>query len=438
MGIKDMVNYWNEKVLHEELTNDLLDEEPEDAGKNHSQSSLWSDIIFVPEGQERDSLTNWNFWDKFGDTWKYELEDFEDVHTTINSAIHFDTDIQEVFWKISLEYPLNRKEPSLLDLLRNLPVWDSPDIFLDSTEDFDMRYQRTKSTKKAIWNDSHKFGKPWKIPNGDGTEYPPKQVCVMKVFWKICLNKKLSEKEPSHASIVLNLPVSEWPGVCTDNWTNLQDEKYKPHDSELEDPVDIFNEFKDVFYQEERVPLKKKIKVKRNRNTSATDDWLHCEKFGKQWANPSEDEERKYFSSFKQKKTNDVDVPKLFWEIALDERCCRKDMNHAELTTNFPAWFGPDVFEDCWDSPDILESKVIDQKKNKHKDPLNIFKTWRKIFSDFFNFPKKKKIKTKNISNNEDLYKDWFVNVLNEKKIKEKITAGRYLHFTYRVYKQED
>merc|ERR1711872_148695 len=41
LQIKDMVNYWNEKVLHEELTNNLLDEEPADAEKNSSQSSLW-------------------------------------------------------------------------------------------------------------------------------------------------------------------------------------------------------------------------------------------------------------------------------------------------------------------------------------------------------------------------------------------------------------
>jgi len=411
-------NYWNEKVSNEKLNILLLNEET----KNADKSKFSSDIIFVNEGQEKDVLTNWNIWDKFGEIWNFDHEDIVD-HVEKDHSIHCDIDIQEVFWKISLDVALNKQEPTLLELLKNLPVWESPDIFLDSSvETFNSNIEM-----KTEWNDSHKFGQPWIIADiVDDDDYPTKQVCVMKVFWKICLNKKLAIREPRHSSIIFNLPVFDWPGISMENWTKPLDENDEQNQSKQVDHIDDFTEFKHVFDEENQVAFENKMNgIRPNQEPK---DWIHCKKFGKYWDNLPEDEESSHVACLKQNETSDVDVLSLFWEITLDESCCTKDKKYSELTTNFPAWFGPDVFEDCWDLSNISETLVVHQKKSNSKDPLNIFKSWRKIFSEFVNCQKMNRMKMKITSNSEEIFKDWFSNVVNGRASKRKFPSEqRYL-----------
>ena len=121
----------------------------------------------------------------------------------------------------------------------------------------------------------------------------------------------------------------------------------------------------------------------------------------------------------------------VFWKISLDENCCMKDQKQSELTKHFPAWFGPDVFEDPWDFTDFsytYDSKDLKQNKNKPKDPINIFKSFRKVFSELVNYQRKEKDeKMLNLSilGDEDIFQDWFVNVLNASKLKRNIQPDK-------------
>ena len=86
-------------------------------------------------------------------------------------------------------------------------------------------------------------------------------------------------------------------------------------------------------------------------------------------------------------------------------------MKHSELTKHFPAWFGPDVFDDSWDLLDFSNSydnKVLNANKNKPKDPINIFKSCRKVFSELLNYEKKEKVEIMldlNVSEGEDIFR---------------------------------
>jgi hypothetical protein len=104
-----------------------------------------------------------------------------------------------------------------------------------------------------------------------------------------------------------------------------------------------------------------------------------------------------------------------------------KDKKQSELTKHFPAWFGPDVFEDSWDFTDFsytYNNKVLNHNKNKHKDPINIFKSFRKVFSELVNYQRKEKDEimfNSNTYKEEDIFQDWFVNVFYTSKLKRNI-----------------
>ena len=409
------------------------------------KSSLDVDVIFVPPGQEKDVLTNWNVWDKFGETWDDEYKDSgdDDEDGVKISEKHKDINIQEVFWSISLSLCLSRKEPSLLNMIRNLPVGDSPDIFLNSSDKVTIKKQTKDTAKDPInifksirhifnestknirqtkysyypksmtsdadnitnWNNSHKFGQQWdsaKVEDKGDTALENKYVCIVNVFWKICLDEKLSRREPCHSNIMFNLPVRDWPDVMTDKWEMSAAGIGKFSKKTQKDPVTIFKSFRHIFCEPE------------------TEDWIHIEKTGNQWEFPVEHEETlEYVSKKRKDTTSDVDVMEVFWKISLDENFCIENMKHSVITKHFPAWFGPDVFEDSWDFSDFSDSfdnKVLNENTNKPKDPVNIFKSCRRVFFELLNYQKKEKVEimlNQNISEEEDIFQDQFVNVLN-------------------------
>ena len=252
---KNNSDFRGEKDLTDSLMILLLDDE----ASILPQTSPDLDVIFVSRGQEKDVLTNWNVWDKFGETWDDEYKDLCDDDDVRISETHKDTNIQEVFWSISLSLHLSRREPSLLSVIRNLPVWDSPDIFLDSSDKVTIKKQTKDTAKDPVnifksirhifneptknirqtkysyyaksissdsenlsnWKNSHKFGQPWdsaEVEDKVDATLDNKNVCIVKVFWKICLDKKLSRREPCHSNVLFNLPVRYWPDVMTDNW----------------------------------------------------------------------------------------------------------------------------------------------------------------------------------------------------------------------------
>ena len=105
-----------------------------------------------------------------------------------------------------------------------------------------------------------------------------------------------------------------------------------------------------------------------------------------------------------------------------------KDRKQSELIKHFPVWFGPDVFEDSWDFSDTYNNRVCTQIKNKPKDPINIFKSFRKVFSGIVNYQKKEKVEimlNSNISEEEDIFQDWFVNVVNASKLKRNMLPDK-------------
>ena len=61
------------------------------------------------------------------------------------------------------------------------------------------------------------------------------------------------------------------------------------------------------------------------------------------------------------------------------------------------------------------------ENKNKPKDPINIFKSFRKVFSELVNYQRKEKdekMLNLNILGEEDIFQDLFVNVLNASNLK--------------------
>ena len=122
------------------------------------------------------------------------------------------------------------------------------------------------------------------------------------------------------------------------------------------------------------------------------------------------------------KDDHDEDVMKIFWDISQDEKVCILKRSHLEIDDNFPSWFGPDAFEDIWDSSKYGLNEGLQKRKNKVKDPINIFKKFRKMFYDIVNYPEKSKVipKVTKCTSVEDIFSDSFVNVFNSGILKRK------------------
>ena len=100
----------------------------------------------------------------------------------------------------------------------------------------------------------HKFGQAWdpaEVQGKGDAVLNIKNVCLVKIFWKICLDYKLSRKEPSYSSVLFNLPVRYWPDVMTDNWEISRAGGGKYYKNYQKDPVNIFKSFRHIFCEPE-------------------------------------------------------------------------------------------------------------------------------------------------------------------------------------------
>jgi len=426
---KNTEHYWDEQVSFDLQMNLLIDEKstnPEISKPFLPQFSWDLEIIFVTPGKEKDVLTNWNVWDKFGEHWEDFREDTFDTNVKDNIK-YIDFNIKDIFWNISQDIDLSRREPSHLNVFKNLPVCDSPDIFLDSYDAgfmkkeieieamdpiniFDSmrhifvdsernvknyKYNYEANTQnKGIWNDSHKFGHQWESIENTEHDYVlmNKKVCIMQVFWKISLNDKLSRSEPSQSSIIFNLPVSDWPDIVTVGWDTPDDGKHSNYGQK--EPVNIFKKYRHIFSEPESTKYKQKYKDTINGLILESSEWVHCEKHGIPWEfqcqGSAHEDTLEYLSVAKNSKATDIDVRKVFWDISMDEMCCTKHKRYSDTMKNFPVWFGPDVFEDPWDLSEISESKVVNQNEF---DIVNV----------------------------EGILSDWFVNIVNGNNLKRAI-----------------
>ena len=98
----------------------------------------WEQFLVEYEGQDRN--INWNFLHKFGVSWAPHLAEIEEAagrqlrrQVRPRGRRSAACDITEVFWDIALKA---LHEPNLLQIIRNLPVSDTPDIFTDSSQMF--------------------------------------------------------------------------------------------------------------------------------------------------------------------------------------------------------------------------------------------------------------------------------------------------------------
>ena len=84
--------------------------------------------------------SEWNNGHIFGTLWSDHITELEESclrqlkKQTRRGKSRFVGDIADTFWEISLREP-GRKQNFLLTTLRNLPSWESPDIFYDLEED---------------------------------------------------------------------------------------------------------------------------------------------------------------------------------------------------------------------------------------------------------------------------------------------------------------
>jgi len=404
------------------------------------QFPVFQEVRFVEPGEENDILTNWSVFDKFGQDWQIK-EDVENEDITENLFRENTVDVIEKLWKISLDIKRSTENTSLQDILKNLPVWDSADIFLDSIEcrgeeeeEKNMHedpidifhsihhilyedYQNTERNQDA-WNTSHKFGREWEDfeeKANDETDNPARKVCLMKVFWGIAMNKKLGLSVPSHTNITLNLPVRDWPDVNTDGWKMSSQDKTSKKKYPTKDPLNVFKSFKNIF----EVSLKS-ASGKIGELFYEPEEWKHCAKKGNPWKEETPQYEIEWTKHVKD--VHDEDVMKIFWDISEDEQVCISKRSHLEINENFPSWFGPDAFEDLWDSSKYGLNEGLQKRKNKVKDPINIFKKFRKIFYDIVNYPEKSKVSPKvtKFTSIEDIFSDSFVNVFNSRILKRK------------------
>lgn len=121
--------------------------------------------------------------------------------------------------------------------------------------------------------------------------------------------------------------------------------------------------------------------------------------------------EEEIVAKTRKRKKPQEDIETIFWQISLEnEGSNGRHRRLSEEIQNLPVWDSPDVFSDY---SELFESRVkYFNPYQKPKDPVNIFKSWRRIFDE----PSEEKVKkTTKFENNEacllddmeDVYAEW-------------------------------
>lgn len=463
-------DYWSEKVSCDLSAIKMIDEQAQTSELSYMHNFVHpelSTVIFVPEEQEKEMLTKWHDWHKFGSEWDI-FKDNKLVSSKKTVAKH-KQNIPDVFWKICL---VIKKEPRFLDVMHNLPVWDSPDIFLDSDSDLPAKNEKKILAKDPVnifktfrnifneprnyyhthktevkesdndnsdsisnWDICHKSEPSWnisyvKVVLNQSKKY---DLPTMEAFWNISMNEKYCRSEPSLLTIQFNLPVHDWPDIFTQFWDPSENVIANYDKNGNKDPVNIFKSFRHIFTEpvEEKDKYKNKSKIKTSEKCEFKDiSWINCEKFGSIWDSVARNDSKVDFIKRKDKKKSvpTINIMDTFWKINFDESCCCKERSLLEEIQNLPVWCSTDVFEDVWD---VEENEVVKANINKQKDPVNIFKSFRRIFNRSEKYQKKDKINLKRncvLQKVEDIFSAWMVNVLDTQKGKRKIISEECLN----------
>ena len=146
--LKDLVIAEESEEIFDEnraIFEDLKEEEPFEAAPcwddEHRFGKSWEK--FLPEYEGQDRNINWNFKHKFGSSWTGQLAEIEEaavkqlkVQVRQRRRRRVQENLLEIFWDIALHQQTNLMEPTLLQILGNLPISDSPDVFMDSSAMF--------------------------------------------------------------------------------------------------------------------------------------------------------------------------------------------------------------------------------------------------------------------------------------------------------------
>lgn len=127
----------NKWIFEAELEEDKL-ETARDWTDQHRFGGSWEK--FVAEYESQDRHINWNFTHKFGPSWATHLAEIEAAQRSqLRRQVRRGgkkivvSDLLDTFWDIALDQRTNLLQPTLRQILRNLPVSDSPDVFMDSS-----------------------------------------------------------------------------------------------------------------------------------------------------------------------------------------------------------------------------------------------------------------------------------------------------------------
>lgn len=118
--------------MFKSLTSTTTDQSDHNWKESHKFGNDWNLVILESSG--------WNNGHIFGALWSDHITELEEncrrqlKKQTRRRKSKFVGDIADTFWDISLREP-GRKQNFLLTTLRNLPSWESPDIFQDFEED---------------------------------------------------------------------------------------------------------------------------------------------------------------------------------------------------------------------------------------------------------------------------------------------------------------
>ena len=131
----------NKGIFETESEEDCLDTATaHDWSDQHRFGVSWE--MFVAEYEYQDPYCHWNFSHKFGPSWAAHLTEIEAAQRSqLRSQVRADgptlvSDLLDIFWSIALDRRTNLLQPKLSQIMRNLPVSDSPDVFKDSSQMF--------------------------------------------------------------------------------------------------------------------------------------------------------------------------------------------------------------------------------------------------------------------------------------------------------------
>jgi len=122
----------------------------QDWSDRHRFGGSWE--MFVAEYECQDRHSPWNFSHKFGASWAAKLAQIEAAQLSqLRKQVRRGgqrtvSDLLDIFWDIALDRRTNLLEPKLREILRNLPVSDGPDVFMDSC----LMFQQAKAPKICV------------------------------------------------------------------------------------------------------------------------------------------------------------------------------------------------------------------------------------------------------------------------------------------------